>query len=97
MKKLLFLVLIAIAVCSSFETDPELEAFDWESLKTIWNKVKNVYEKAVEFLKKYDLYYPIINALKKNLPAKAEELCTSKGVPAGVCRQIVKFLLDFLK
>ena len=91
MKKLLIFILIAIVVCSSVDTD--VEAVDW---KGIWNKVKGFFTEALNFLKKYELYDPIVNALKKNLPSYAESLCTSKGVPNGICRDIINFLLSYL-
>ena len=92
MKKLLFLVLIVIAICSSFETDIELESFDWSKLKKVWESVKSVTKNAVDFLKKYGLYYPIVDALKKNSPDKAISICETKGVPVGVCREIIKLI-----
>ena len=95
MKKLLFLVLIIIAMCSSFETDIELESFDWSKLEKVWDSVKSVTKKAVDFLKKYKLYYPILDALKNNSPDKARSICVSKGVSVGVCGEIIKLIKSF--
>ena len=88
MKKLLFLVLIVIAICSSFETDTKIETYNSQKWIETWDSVKSVTKNAVDFLKKYDLYYPILDALKKDSPNKAVELCYSKGVQVGICNEI---------
>ena len=93
MKKLLFLVLIFIAICSSFETDIELESFDW---KKFWDSVKSVIKKAVDFLKNKGLYYPILNALKKNKRSEAVAVCKSKGVPVGVYNEMIDLVNTFI-
>ena len=95
MKKILFFVLIAIAVSTvveqTEENDVALEAFNW---RDAWNAVKGVVKKAIDWLKEKGLYTPIVNAIKSKGQAYGKSVCESKGVPGDVCSQIVKYILD---
>ena len=103
MKKILFVLLIAIIACSTdfapedFE-DFELEKFDPKVIVDIWKKVKGVIDKAVKFLKENDLYEPLINAVKKYGSIYANQLCVNKlKIEEDTCKSIVDFLFGLIK
>ena len=65
MKKLLFVLLLAVIFCTALpetDEDPTLEGIDW---KKLWNDVKSIYQKAKQWLIDNDLYEPLINLIKK--------------------------------
>ena len=103
MKKILFLVLIAIIACSQVEQyEPyDIEDFDLIlegiNIRSLWNKFKNNASQAKQFLKSIGLYDPLINLLKKYASGYAVNYCTSKGIPNDICQSIVNFLLSFIK
>ena len=92
MKKLLFLVLIAIAFCVAVENvDADVEAW---SLKSVWNKVKGWASSAVSFLKKHGIWDVIKSALGTAGTAAAGVACQSVGVPGVICSTMVKIVAD---
>ena len=92
MKKLLFLVLIAIAFCVAVENvDADVEAW---SLKGIWDKVKGAVSSAVSFLKKYGIWDAIKTALSTAGTTAAGIACQNVGVPGVLCSTMVKIVAD---
>ena len=92
MRKLLFLVLIAIAFCAVVEAnDADVEAW---SLKSVWDKVKNFASKAVNFLKQTGIWGVIKNLLGTAGAAAAGAGCQSFGVPAAICSTMVKIVAN---
>ena len=91
MRKLLFLVLIAIAFCAVVETTEDVEAW---SLKSVWNKVKSWVGKAVNFLKSTGIWNIIKNALGSAGAGAAGAACQSIGIPSAVCSTMVKMVAD---
>ena len=100
MKKILFIVLIAIISCTlveKYESEEDLDIVLGIDIKTMWNKVKNNVNQAKAFLKSIGLYDPMISALKTVGSAIAVGYCTSKGVPYPICTSIVGFLMSLIK
>ena len=97
MKKLLFLVLIAIAFCTVIEEkQPEedivLQEIDWAGL---WDKVKKFTEAAKKWLQEKGLWDPLITLLKTVGREAAMKWCTQK-IPDFVCSSIIDFILGLL-
>ena len=102
MKKIIFLVLIAIIACT------EIKEYDIENTEDIdlvlqginvaklWNKFKNNASQAKQFLKSIGLYYPLITLLKQGTSVLAIGYCTSQGVPYIICTSIVEFLMSLI-
>ena len=103
MKKLLFFVLIAFAICSEIEQfqKNELEDLDFNlqgiDIKEIWEKIKKYASKAKEFLQKIGLWDPLISILKTSGRALAITFCESKSIPEIICVSIVDFILKYIK
>ena len=97
MKKLLILVLIAIAFCTAIEekTDDEiiLQGVNWAEL---WEKVKKYASQAKKWLQDNGLWEPIINLLKTYGREKAVNWCAQK-IPYAVCSSIVDFILNYIR
>ena len=78
MKKLLFLVLIALILgsisCGKIEDE-------WEKAKATCAKIK-------AFLKKYGIYDDVVSLLTKGAKAAAQAVCEKK-LPKGVCSNLV--------
>ena len=92
MRKLLFLVLIAIAFCAVVEAnDEDVEAW---SLKSVWKKIKNAASKVVNFLKQTGIWAVIKNLLSSSGADAAGKGCQSLGIPADVCKNMVKVVSD---
>ena len=63
MKKILFALLIAVIFCKT-----ELDALNLENvLDQNWQTVKNDFNSAVEFLKVYIVFDPLVTFIKNNL------------------------------
>ena len=94
MKKLLFLVLIVFAFCSSIE---EFKNNDLEILlKGIsWDDVKNNVEKAIQWLKDNHLWEPLRKLLLEFGEYAATELCL-KGFPESTCKSIINLIKGYL-
>ena len=97
MRRLLFLVLLAIAFCSlaeetSKDSDVVLQAAD---LVEIWNKVKNSVRDAIQWLKDVRVYDFLINILKTYGRIAAITACSTK-LPAVICTAVIDFLLSLL-
>ena len=95
MRKLLFLVLIAIAVCAAVdlknteEFEKMLEASDWGKL---WNEVKSKAAQAKAFLVQHGIWNVIKTALGTVGVAGATAGCTALGIPGWVCGSMVAFV-----
>ncbi len=106
MKKILFALLIAVIFCSQIaeENKTELDLDDSDVvlqdirdfLKETWFKVKNVFNSAVEFLKKHDLFDPLVDLLKGALEFGALSLCKKK-LSEETCKSIIDFLKNAIK
>ena len=96
MRRLLFLVLLAIAFCSLAEenkdSDVVLQAAD---LADIWNKVKNSVKDAIQWLKDVGVYDFLVNILKTYGRIAAISACSTK-LPAVICTAVIDFLLSLL-
>ena len=102
MKKIIFLVLIAIIACT------EIKEYDIDNIEDVdlvleginvgklWNKFKNNASQAKQFLKSIGLYYPLITLLKQGTSVLAIGYCTSQGVPYIICTSIVEFLMSLI-
>ena len=100
MKKILFVLLIAIIACSTVEEydDVELQKFDPKAIADIWKKVKDVIDKAIKFLKENNLYDPLVALIKKYGTKFAYDLCVKQHkIEEATCKSIVDFLFGFLK
>ena len=100
MKKILFVLLIAIIACSTVEEydDVELQKFDPKAIADIWKKVKDVIDKAIKFLKENNLYDPLVALIKKYGTKYAYDLCVKQHkIEEATCKSIVDFLFGFLK
>ena len=77
MKKILFVLLIAVIFCSQIaeenKTELDLDDLDvvlqnqGEAPHVTWEKVKNDFDSAVEFFKKYGVYDTFVTYLKANV------------------------------
>ena len=98
MKKLLFVLLLAVIFCTALpETDeePTLEGIDW---KKLWNDVKNIYQKAKQWLIDNDLYEPLINLIKKYGREAGINWCKGdRKIPEDTCISIVNWIIDHIK
>ena len=93
MKKLLYFVLIAVAISTVMETSESeevLKAADWAAE---WNKVKGAINSGVNWLKEKGLYYPIVNAITSQGQKQAETVCRNYGLPGALCSNIVSWIL----
>ena len=105
MKKLFVLFLIiTISSCNSIKefTFEELNNISLEGLnptiiKEIWQKIKNIYDKAVKFLKDAGLYEPIINLIKAKGKEIAISFCLSKNISKETCENIIDWILNYIK
>ena len=79
MKKLLFF-LIAFLILDSISADG-------------WDKAKQVFQKAIEWLKKNGLYDDLVNALKAGAKKLANNLCLKK-FSQNVCDDIIDWLIN---
>ena len=89
MKKLLLLVLFAIAFCAVVETAEDVEAW---SIGDLWNGVKNFVSKGINFLKKYGIWQALKSALGTVGAAGAGAVCQAYGIPYAVCSSMVAFV-----
>ena len=106
MKKILFVLLIAVIFCSQIaeENKTELDLDDSDVvlqdirdfLKETWFKVKNTFNSAVEFLKKHDLYDTVVNLLKGAAEVTAFVFCKKK-LSEDTCKSIIDFVKDAIK
>ena len=98
MRKILFLLLIAIIACNSIETFEQDElVLEGINFKSMWNKVKKNVKAAKAWLKSVGLYDPLVNAIKNVGAYYANNYCTSKGVPKEICSSIVQFLQSIIR
>ena len=94
MKKFLFLVLIAIAFCSS------IEEFKNENLEILlkaisWDDVKNNIENAIQWLKDNHLWEPIRKLILEFGEYAAMTLCL-KGFSESTCKSIINLIKGYL-
>ena len=94
MKKLLFLILIAITFCTAIEekVDEDIVLIDWAGL---WEKVKGIAGAAKKWLKDNGLWDPLVNLLKTQGRQAAMNWCTQK-IPDYVCSSIINFVLSLI-
>ena len=105
MKKFFIIFLIIIVVKSNsikdfnFEelNDISLEGLNPMIIKEIWQKIKNIYDKAVKFLKDTGLYEPIINLIKAKGKEIAITFCLSKNISKETCENIIDWILNYIK
>ena len=94
MKKLLFLVLIAIAFCTTTEEENQLdEVLDMLIKLPTWEEVKNFFKKAIKWLKDNELWDPLVNLVKKGLREAAMNLCMKTIKDENDCKSIVDFVI----
>ena len=79
MKKLLFF-LIALLILDSISADG-------------WDKAKQVFKKAVEWLQKNGLYDDLVNNLKAGAKKLANTLCLKK-FSQKICDDIIEWVID---
>ena len=100
MKKLLFLLLIAMAFCSSIEEynlDDSEVMLEGINVRKIWNQVKNKASQAKAFLKAIGIYDGLVKVLKTTGKYYGISYCTSKNIPQDICSSIVDFVLGLIK
>ena len=96
MKKLLFLVLIAIAFCTTITTEEQLpieDELDMLIRLPTWEEVKNFFKKAVQWLKDNELWDPLVKLVKKGLRDAAYNLCMKTIKDEKDCQSIVDFVI----
>ena len=95
MKKLLFVLLIAIIACQTLqevEVEPELEGINW---KELWNKVKKAFQDAKNWLQENGLWDPLINVIKEKGRQAGINWCKGrKKIPEDTCISIVNWIID---
>ena len=103
MKKILFVVLIAIIACSTdfapevFD-DVDLQKFDPKVIVDVWKKVKDFVDKAIKFLKENNLYEPLVALVKKYGTKYAYDICVKQHkIEESTCKSIVDFLFGLIK
>ena len=105
MRKLLFLVLVAIAVCTVVEETEldvlDLDNFDFENLDAIdwqkvWDKLKGFASLIKKWLKKIGIWDLVVDYLKNKLPDKIEAFCKNKKIPDGLCHTIVNWIVNHI-
>ena len=105
MRKLLFLVLIAIAVCTVVEETEldvlDLDNFDFENLDAVdwqklWDKLKGFASLLKKWLKKIGIWDLVVDYLHNKLPGKIEEFCKNKHIPDGLCLTIVNWIVNHI-
>ncbi len=101
MKKILFVILLSIIICSfPIEKNEELEnvlkGIDISIIEKIWNIIKTYIDKAIKFLKEIGLYDPIIKIIQKYGREYGIIYCTSFSIPEGICKDIIDFLLKLI-
>ena len=100
MKKIIFVLLIAIIACSTVEEfdDVELQKFDPKAIADIWKKVKDVIDKAIKFLKENNLYEPLVDLIKKYGSKYANDFCVKQHkIEETTCKSIVDFIFGLIK
>ena len=103
MKKILFVLLIAIIACSTdFSLDEfddfDLQKFDPSFIVEAWKKVKAFIDTAIKFLKENNLYEPLVNVIKKYGSKYGYDFCVKQQkIEESTCKSIVDFLFSFLK
>ena len=94
MKKLLFLVLIAIAFCTTTEEERPIEdALDMLIRLPTWEEVKNFFKKAINWLKENELWDPLVNLVKKGLKEAAMNVCMKTIKDEKDCQSIIDFVI----
>ena len=94
MKKLLFLVLIAIVFCTTTEEERPIEdELDMLIKLPTWEEVKNFFKKAVQWLKDNELWDPLVKLVKKGLKEAAMNLCMKTIKDENDCKSIVDFVI----
>ena len=103
MKKIIFVLLIAIIACSTdfaveeFD-DVELQKFDPKVIVDVWKKVKDFVDKAIKFLKENNLYEPLVDLIKKYGSKYANDFCVKQHkIEESTCKSIVDFLFGLIK
>ena len=95
MRRLLFLVLLAIAFCTVVEKTEDPVVLQAADIIDIWNQIKHLGQQAVDWLKAMGLWDPIVNFLKTTGRSAAIGWCSTK-VPAVICSSIVDFILSYI-
>ena len=94
MKKLLFLVLIAIAFCTTTEEEHPIEdELDMLIKLPTWEEVKNFFKKAIQWLKDNELWDPLVKLVTKGLKEAAMSLCMKTIKDENDCKSIVDFVI----
>ena len=95
MRRLLFLVLLAIAFCTVVEKTEDPVVLQAADIVDVWNQIKRFANQAVDWLKTMGLWDPIVNFLKTTGRSAAIGWCSTK-VPAVICSSIVDFILSYI-
>ena len=92
MKKLLFLVIIAIALCAQFssEDDVVLQGF----FKKAWKWVKGAVSKAVNWLKKMKIWNKLVDLVKTYGPTAAKSICNKYKINGDTCEKVAQQILN---
>ena len=94
MKKLLFLVLIAIVFCTTTEEERPIEdELDMLIRLPTWEEVKNFFKRAIQWLKDNELWDPLVKLVKKGLKEAAMNLCMKTIKDENDCKSIVDFVI----
>ena len=84
MKKFLVFLLIAVIVCQAVEE--EIDMNSW--IGNLWNKIKNAFKKAWNWLKEHGYLEKIKNALVTLGKAAAVKLC-QKWFDEATCQKVI--------
>ena len=106
MRKLLVLVLFAVVACSTLEDDllelqpildeVNLEGIDFSKFVELWENAKKIAQKAVKFLKDFELYDPFVNLIKTEGRKFALNFCNDKLASEETCKNVIDWLLSHL-
>ena len=88
MKKIVFILLILV-ILNDFASAGKL--------KDEWDKIKNAYQKAKNWLIEKDLWDPLVNAIKSGGKALGNKICNDKAHDVEFCKDAVNWLIDHLK
>ena len=96
MKKILFVLLIAVIFCK-IELDYVSQDLT-DNIDMDWERVKNNFDSAVEFLKLIDLYDPFVALIRTDNRYLAYLYCEDiSSSPDYTCRSMVEFVVNGIK
>ena len=100
MKKILFLVILAIALSATIDElneDGIKDLIKKIPFKKIWDNIKKHTKKAIAFLKQIGIYDNLIELLRTVEEYYGMKYCLSKNIPEVVCTSIIEFLKSLIK